>query len=698
MDLIRVNAEQKDIETIKAYSIDLEYGDEGNDFELTLDIKDGVFQEDEFFYIEGTEYGGIIDEIDVLTKDKSMVYRGRTWQGIFENCIIKPPVGASYYIVEGDANEILALLIEYLGLADLFVASEKTAATLTPNGFRYVEAYSGISAYFKKNGLKLKFNCIGVGEKTMVQIAAIPLVDYSIDDEWDSSQVNLDISQIQNQTNHLICLGSGNLAERHIIHLFCDQTGNIQPVAVTDVPYKDSDYILDESQRVITGLDEITKVYDYPNVENVVNYELLATKPSDWAVQSRFFALNEDTFEQLSNINVTKFAKLSQVPEDWITNYTDYYQISDGTYQNIPEQSQYNYELQSAKPSDWTNNYGNYYYYESDGTSYSYEKVKGIATPYYEVQTMVPSDWENNYSNYYYLDGTSYKQCALITNTEYRRIPEISSLKQSYKGLYVVPAMTYRYDSIKLTDWDEREAYIDVEQFLEWVHFAEKLGEGLFGYSPRSKSYINVNQLITEALTSVGNHIYASTLARDFGITLYTVQTTLENDNSQYKVFNAIKYSDVLRLFYKYEESHAPYWRPNTYYTKKSKKVAPTWQANTYYTLTITHNPPTFTIGKYYRMYAELVPNEFVANTYYRQHVDHYYNLIEAGKKKFNELRKANESIEADLDASREYDVGDIVGANDITTGTKVRVPIQGKIVKGNDARLTITYRLGGQL
>ena len=46
--------------------------------------------------------------------------------------------------------------------------------------------------------------------------------------------------------NHLICLGTGNLRNRHVIHLFSDENGGIQPYAVVKNPYCNEHYILDE--------------------------------------------------------------------------------------------------------------------------------------------------------------------------------------------------------------------------------------------------------------------------------------------------------------------------------------------------------------------------------------------------------------------------------------------------------------------
>ena len=53
------------------------------------------------------------------------------------------------------------------------------------------------------------------------------------------------------KVNHLICLGRGELAEREVIHLYADQTGNIG----------DTQYYFD--------LDEVTATYDNSNSDDL---------------------------------------------------------------------------------------------------------------------------------------------------------------------------------------------------------------------------------------------------------------------------------------------------------------------------------------------------------------------------------------------------------------------------------------------
>lgn len=81
-------------------------------------------------------------------------------------------------------------------------------------------------------------------------LSAKPLTDYSKNEEFDSSQISFEIKKTFKPTNHVICLGAGDLAERTVIHLYADQDGNISHT------------------QTFFGMDEVCEVYDYSNAES----------------------------------------------------------------------------------------------------------------------------------------------------------------------------------------------------------------------------------------------------------------------------------------------------------------------------------------------------------------------------------------------------------------------------------------------
>ena len=248
MDLIYTDNEREDVGVLLDYNFDLAFGDSENNFELKVSIDSHVLREDYWIYIEGTEYGGIVDDIEVDTETKQVVYKGRTFHGLIESKIICPDDGEDYYIITNkEANLALGTLITRLNLGSLFEASsEDSGITITRYQFyRYIEGYAGMRKMLNKNGAKLHMEW----SEGKVILSAIPYVDYD-DEELTSDHVNFNISQVFNPVNHMICLGRGELKDRMVIHLYCDSEGEVSQT------------------QTFFGLEERAEVLDYPNVES----------------------------------------------------------------------------------------------------------------------------------------------------------------------------------------------------------------------------------------------------------------------------------------------------------------------------------------------------------------------------------------------------------------------------------------------
>lgn len=247
MDLIYTTQKREDIGVLHDFSLDLAFGSSENDFELTVSRENNVAQAGCYIYIQGTEYGGIIDAVKSDTGTAEVTYSGRTWHGILNSKILEPDSGQAYLTVSGDANTVLATLIVRMGLGALFRAlSTPSGITVKTYQFdRYVSGYNGILKMLKTVGAKLRI----VHDGTNVVISAVPVTDYTQDGVSDD-QTALTVLKTKNKVNHLICLGTGELADRMVIHLYADAAGNISRT------------------QTFTGLEEYTAVYDYSSVEN----------------------------------------------------------------------------------------------------------------------------------------------------------------------------------------------------------------------------------------------------------------------------------------------------------------------------------------------------------------------------------------------------------------------------------------------
>lgn len=233
---------------LQNYSLDLDCG-RTNDFEISVGIYNNVLKHTDRFYIEDTEYGGIIDSVKSDTRNSKIYYSGRTWRGILSKKIIRPLPGDDYYIVSGEANSIIDELINYVDLYNLFVVNGTTNIHINTYRFnRYTDLLSGLNAMLKTADARLKIRY----KDGLVELSAEHITDYS--DEIEFSQdgkIYFVAEDNKGGINHLICLGSGELSARQVIDLYVDANGNIG------------------TTQHYFGTDEIVDIFDYPNSESL---------------------------------------------------------------------------------------------------------------------------------------------------------------------------------------------------------------------------------------------------------------------------------------------------------------------------------------------------------------------------------------------------------------------------------------------
>ena len=243
-----MNAEREDIGVLQNYELDLAFGSDENSFECVVDINNHCCGFGFFLYVEGTEYGGIIDSVEIKNSNQEIVYRGRTWHGVLNSKVLEPDPGADYLVCNGEANAVISSLVSRMGLSNLFIVSDE-ASGLAINNYkmnRYISGYDGIMKMLKTVDGKLQLRVQNNGK---VLLSVVPVVDYT-EDCLDSDLIDLDVKRTANTVNHLICLGQGNLADRLVVHLYVDKAGNISRT------------------QTITGVDEYVAVYDYSGAED----------------------------------------------------------------------------------------------------------------------------------------------------------------------------------------------------------------------------------------------------------------------------------------------------------------------------------------------------------------------------------------------------------------------------------------------
>ena len=248
MDLIYMNPKLEDVGVLLRYDLDMSFGRSENNFECTVHKTNHCCDAGYFLYAEGTDYGGIIDAVKSDTAAGDITYSGRTWHGIMEAKVLEPDAGNDYLVLSGEAHAVIGALLKRIGLDGMFTTGAVSSG-ITISSYqmpRYIGAYSGVVKMLKAVDAKLLFTF--TNKKIVLSVA--PLVDYSQDGLY-SDTIDFVAKKTQGKINHLICLGSGELAQRTVAHLYADGAGNISQT------------------QTFTGLDEQTAIYDYASVESI---------------------------------------------------------------------------------------------------------------------------------------------------------------------------------------------------------------------------------------------------------------------------------------------------------------------------------------------------------------------------------------------------------------------------------------------
>lgn len=243
-------------------SIDVDLGDT-NDFELKMSL--GSWSKDKFwhgnrFYIPGTEYGGLLEDLTVSTKSGEVTWMGYTWRGLLMQKIVEPPAGKDHLILNGELSQVIAQLVgERFG--NLFVVDiVDTGITLTNwKVDRYVTLYDAVMKILENYGYRLDITYVqkeytetvdGQPVPPAVHLRPVKVIDYSDSVEFSQDgKVYFTVQDYRRGINHLICAGTGQNEERIVLHLYVQADGSIGET------------------QYHTGLAERTAIYDYSNAD-----------------------------------------------------------------------------------------------------------------------------------------------------------------------------------------------------------------------------------------------------------------------------------------------------------------------------------------------------------------------------------------------------------------------------------------------
>lgn len=242
MEFVIADKDGRNLRQIVECEADLAYGDDENDFELTCDPSIAP-KEGDIVYCDGTEYGGVVDEVESDTATRLVTARGRTFHGILAGKRLVPDSGKKAVTVSGTAKAVMQSLITRFKLSPMFVAVDGAGGNVSYTFERFGDAYSGIRAMAKAHSLRLSL----VYSDGRVEASLVPV--RSLGDKVDSDLMDFTVSRIARRTNHLVCGGTGENENRKVIHFYADAKGNVSKT------------------QSLFGVDEIAAFYDYSNAD-----------------------------------------------------------------------------------------------------------------------------------------------------------------------------------------------------------------------------------------------------------------------------------------------------------------------------------------------------------------------------------------------------------------------------------------------
>ena len=242
MVLVVADTKLGNVREIEDFTLDVAFGADENALTLTVEEKSAPAA-GQLVYIDATEYGGVIDQVKRGSgrgATGAVECKGRTWHGILAGRRLSPDSGSGYLTVSGKAGDVLTSLIARMGLESLFKAASDDS-TVSYTFERFCDGYSGLMALAKANGRKLSMRRMD----GYIELSMPPIVDYA--NKVDSDLLDFTITSVHRCVNHLLCAGTGQLANRAIVHFYADENGNVS------------------HKQTLFGIDEICALYDYSN-------------------------------------------------------------------------------------------------------------------------------------------------------------------------------------------------------------------------------------------------------------------------------------------------------------------------------------------------------------------------------------------------------------------------------------------------
>lgn len=243
-------------------SIDIDIGVD-DDYGITIPLEDydkNIVVTGGYWFVPGTEYGGMLCNPLINTASKTVTFSGDTFRGMLKRKVADP--GTENYLgVSGTSAAVLTALVNQNNqFGSLFTFSGSGNVTSTNARWEPVLEVIYRICDWQNYRLDVKANESSNGTLS-VNLELVQVVDQE-DIEYSQDQgFNFKIQNVTDRFNYVVALGSGELKDRMVAKYSVDKRNRL--TEVTSIP---------------AGVNNRIYVYDWPNAESKTRLSRMCQK------------------------------------------------------------------------------------------------------------------------------------------------------------------------------------------------------------------------------------------------------------------------------------------------------------------------------------------------------------------------------------------------------------------------------------
>lgn len=242
--------------------------DGDNNWQLDIDSDDWLkspIEVGHYLYIEGTEYGGPVENLKHISSSNTIQLSGPLWRGMLARRVVFPDSDSAYKTISNvEANTGISKLLGS-DFGELFIVAEDNTEVSVSGQFRYPLLLEALNKMLDDSSLRLEIE-LDINEDyssipCRVILSAKPAADWSKTIEFSQDyDANITSTIAVPKFNHVVALGQGELTERTVIELWLLPDGSVTSDKTVDGVPSDTEcrsFIYDYSS--VESADELTK-------------------------------------------------------------------------------------------------------------------------------------------------------------------------------------------------------------------------------------------------------------------------------------------------------------------------------------------------------------------------------------------------------------------------------------------------------